>query len=240
MRSPLLPGLLLVMVWGASQSPALARDAALNWSRDTPPAPSLQASSPSSVANTLKSASATGPAPATTLEAIIDHVATQLQLDARLLHAMIHVESRYNPEALSSKGAVGLMQVMPATAERFGYTDLRHPSNNVRAGATYFRWLLDHFEQDLELALAGYNAGEGAVKKYGRAIPPYPETRDYVAKVMQRYREGPSPVSAPRLTSPTSRLNTPRNKAAFGQNAQLALGRALELLLSSPPPVTQP
>ena len=86
---------------------------------------------------------------------------------------------------MSSAGAIGLMQLMPGTAARYKVGDIWEPAANVRGGAAYLRDLLDMFDQDLRLALAGYNAGEGAVMKYGRQIPPYPETQQYVRKVLQ-------------------------------------------------------
>lgn len=118
---------------------------------------------------------------------MIERVSDEVGIDADLLHAMIKVESNYKPQAVSHKGARGLLQVMPATGKRFGYTNLMDPEHNLRAGATYMKWLIGHFDNDLTLALAGYNAGEGAVKKYGRTVPPYKETRHYVKKVMEHY-----------------------------------------------------
>lgn len=101
-----------------------------------------------------------------------------------LLHAVIRAESAYNASAVSHAGAEGLMQLMPATARRYGVRDSFDPDQNVRGGAAYLRDLLDMFDQDLRLALAGYNAGENAVIKYGRRIPPYSETQSYVKIVL--------------------------------------------------------
>lgn len=134
--------------------------------------------------------------------ALITRVSDEIGVDANLLHAVIKVESNYQPTAVSPKGARGLMQVMPATGKRFGYTNLINPEHNIRAGATYLKWLIEHFDNDLTLALAGYNAGEGAVKKYGRQIPPYKETQQYVKKVLAYYQQG-SPMS-PAQASPTA------------------------------------
>ena len=108
-------------------------------------------------------------------------------LSPALLHAVIRTESGYNPSAVSRAGARGLMQLMPGTAARYGVRDSFNPAENVRGGAAYLRDLLDMFDQDVKLALAGYNAGEGAVIKYGRTIPPYAETQAYVRKVLQHY-----------------------------------------------------
>lgn len=116
---------------------------------------------------------------------LIDATARQYGLVPELLHAVIRTESAYNPSAVSSAGAIGLMQLMPGTAARYKVSDIWEPAANVRGGAAYLRDLLDMFDQDLRLALAGYNAGEGAVMKYGRQIPPYPETQQYVRKVLQ-------------------------------------------------------
>lgn len=151
---------------------------------------------------------------------LIDSVAREHNLDPRLLHAIIHVESRYQQGAISNKGAVGLMQVMPLTGARFGYTDLSNAPDNLRAGAAYLQWLLDHFDHNLELSIAAYNAGEGAVKKYGRQIPPYPETQTYVARVMARYRETPMTFSGAdragqSVARATQKPSTAQHSAAF-------------------------
>lgn len=116
---------------------------------------------------------------------LIESTARRYNLHPELLHAVIRAESAYNPSAVSSAGAIGLMQLMPATATRYNVSDIYDPVQNVRGGAQYLRFLLDMFEHDLRLALAGYNAGENAVVKYGNRIPPYPETQKYVRKVMQ-------------------------------------------------------
>lgn len=117
--------------------------------------------------------------------ALIETTARQFNLHPELLHAVVRTESAYNPSAVSSAGAVGLMQLMPATAARYGVSDIWDPGQNLRGGARYLRDLLDLFEHDLRLALAAYNAGEGAVMRHGRQIPPYPETQSYVRKVLQ-------------------------------------------------------
>jgi soluble lytic murein transglycosylase-like protein len=115
---------------------------------------------------------------------LIADVAAQVQINPQLLHAVIAAESSYNPRALSARGAVGLMQLMPATATRFGARDPYVAEQNVLAGATYLKWLMVQFADDLELVLAAYNAGEQAVIKAGRRVPPYAETQAYVPRVL--------------------------------------------------------
>lgn len=116
---------------------------------------------------------------------LIEANAARYGLSSALLHAVIRTESAYKANALSHAGASGLMQLMPATAARFGVSDIWNPAENIRGGSAYLRFLLDLFDGDLRLALAGYNAGENAVKKYDYQIPPYRETQDYVRKVMR-------------------------------------------------------
>ena len=114
-------------------------------------------------------------------------VAREQGVDAALLHAVVTVESGYNPNARSPKGAAGLMQLMPATARRYQVSDIWDPRQNVIGGARYLRDLLAIFNNNMGLALAAYNAGENAVIEHGNRIPPYPETRSYVPRVMQHY-----------------------------------------------------
>nr|WP_260291660.1 lytic transglycosylase domain-containing protein [Sedimenticola hydrogenitrophicus] len=120
---------------------------------------------------------------------IIEEVARKVRLKPELLHAVIKAESAYDPRALSRTGARGLMQLMPGTAKRYGVYDSWDPKSNLIGGATYLRDLLLMFDNDLHLALAAYNAGENAVKRFGNRIPPYPETEAYVARVLDLYRE---------------------------------------------------
>jgi soluble lytic murein transglycosylase-like protein len=108
-------------------------------------------------------------------------------VDEALLHAVIAVESGYNARAKSRKGASGLMQLMPHTAQRYGVTDVWNPADNIRAGARHLRDLLGMFDDNINLALAAYNAGAGAVIESGNKIPPYPETRMYVPRVLENY-----------------------------------------------------
>ncbi|TVQ88224.1 MAG: lytic transglycosylase [Chromatiaceae bacterium] len=116
---------------------------------------------------------------------LVRELAPQYRLDPNLVLAVIEVESNFNPQALSVKNAQGLMQLIPATAERFGVTNVWEPEQNIRGGMAYLRWLMNHFNGDLELVLAAYNAGEGAVQRHG-GIPPYTETQNYVRRVIGR------------------------------------------------------
>lgn len=116
----------------------------------------------------------------------IVRLAEHYNLDWRLLASIIEEESRYNPWAVSQRGAVGLMQVIPATGELFGITDLFDPVQNMRAGTAYFAYLLNRYKGDIKLSLAAYNAGPAIVDKY-KAIPPFAETRAYVQSILDRY-----------------------------------------------------
>ena len=116
-------------------------------------------------------------------EPLVQEHAARQSLRPDLVRAVIQVESGFNPHARSPKGAMGLMQLMPATARDLGVHNAYDPGENIRGGTLYLRQLLDRFDGDEELALAAYNAGPNAVDRYGRRIPPYRETRDYVRKV---------------------------------------------------------
>lgn len=120
--------------------------------------------------------------------AIVETVAAENGLDPDLVLAVMAVESAYRPDVVSHANAQGLMQLIPETAARFGVTDPFDPEQNIRGGAKYLRWLLSLFEGDVTKALAGYNAGENAVLRYG-GVPPYEETQTYVVKVRRYYQE---------------------------------------------------
>jgi hypothetical protein len=119
---------------------------------------------------------------------LVDKAAQAAHLDRALLHAVIAVESAYNPAAISPKGARGLMQLMPETARRYGVKDILDPAQNIRGGSLYLKALMQRFNDDLPLTLAAYNAGENAIARHGNHIPPYHETQSYVARVLNNYR----------------------------------------------------
>lgn len=116
-------------------------------------------------------------------------VSRRFQVPEALIHAVIAIESAYDPNAVSRAGAVGLMQLMPATAKRYGVANRRDPTANLTGGTRYLRDLLQRFDKNIELALAGYNAGENAVEKFGNRIPPFTETQNYVRKVLKLYSQ---------------------------------------------------
>jgi hypothetical protein len=142
----------------------------------------------------------------TTGDAVIDSYivdsSRRYGIDPLLIYSQMHQESTFKLHATSNKGASGLMQLMPGTARRFGVTKIYDPQQNIEGGVKYMRWLLDTFNGDVSLALAGYNAGEGAVMKYGWQIPPYRETQEYVRRISERYNM----VSDPRYVSTARRV----------------------------------
>jgi hypothetical protein len=140
--------------------------------------------------------------PPAELSHLVEQTASRLQVDPQLVHAIIRVESEYDPKAVSRKGAMGLMQLIPETAQRFGVENPFNPKENIEGGVGYLRHLLDLFGGDLSLSLAAYNAGEGAVQRFG-GIPSFAETRDYVRKVTNVYQSG----------SPQSGTNAAGNKS---------------------------
>ncbi|HBJ75148.1 MAG TPA: lytic transglycosylase [Syntrophaceae bacterium] len=118
---------------------------------------------------------------------IITQAAAKFNLDAALIKAVIKAESNFNHKAVSRAGAKGLMQLMPQTASSLNVDDVFHPGNNIEGGARYLRYLLNLYRGNLTLALAAYNAGEGAVAKYNYGVPPYRETQNYVRRVLALY-----------------------------------------------------
>jgi soluble lytic murein transglycosylase-like protein len=148
---------------------------------EMPPATPERVAAPAAVP--ARPAAAPPPTPQS-LAPVIREAARRHDVSESLLTAVIAVESGFDPRAVSPKGARGLMQLMPDTARRFGVKDVFAVHDNLHGGAAYLRQLITLFENDLSLALAAYNAGEGAVMRAGRRIPAYPETREYVAKVL--------------------------------------------------------
>jgi soluble lytic murein transglycosylase-like protein len=130
------------------------------------------------------------------LDRLIFEAGEREGVDPRFIHAVIWQESKYKTTARSHAGAQGLMQLMPAAADRFGCEDRNDPASNIAAGTKYLKWLLKRFDGNVELALAGYNAGEGSVDKYD-GVPPYKETRNYVKIISKRYGKTYHPVLPP-------------------------------------------
>jgi soluble lytic murein transglycosylase-like protein len=143
--------------------------------------------------------------PADSFNAAVERIAAEEAIPALLIHSVIKVESNYNSFAVSPKGALGLMQLMPETARRFGVADVFNPFDNMQGGAKYLHYLLDLYNGNYTLALAAYNAGEAAVEKYG-SVPPFPETRNYVVQVRRAIeisrKAQKAPAAAPQPAQP--------------------------------------
>ncbi|ORU89802.1 MAG: lytic transglycosylase [Cycloclasticus sp. symbiont of Poecilosclerida sp. M] len=129
-------------------------------------------------------------------EPIIRRRASRLGIDPALVLAVVHTESYYDKNAISKAGAVGLMQLMPETAEHYGVNDRKNALENIDGGMKYLKHLLNKYEFNLKLAVAAYNAGETAIAKYGNKIPPYPETQAYVKRVLAHYQTYLNPSSS--------------------------------------------
>jgi soluble lytic murein transglycosylase-like protein len=153
------------------------------------------------------------PAPPANFHDAVDRIAGRHGLSPELLHSVIQVESNYNPYAVSPKGALGIMQLIPSTARRFGVADVFDPMENIEGGARYLEYLFDVFHGDPVLAVAAYNAGENAVAKYGK-VPPYAETRNYV-RLVARHLEEAQKASAAKLKEQKEKLaaKLPETKA---------------------------
>jgi soluble lytic murein transglycosylase-like protein len=149
------------------------------------------------------------------IDEAVEAIAAQNELPSRLVHSVIKVESNYNPFAISSKGALGLMQLIPATARRFGVSDAFDPVDNIRGGVKYLKYLLTLYDGNYPLALAAYNAGEAAVTRYG-GVPPFPETRNYVTLVRRQLEvlKNASPKPAP----PKEQQASPAEPTPAGPN----------------------
>jgi soluble lytic murein transglycosylase-like protein len=139
------------------------------------------------------------------LDLVITRIGRSQGVDPRLIHAVIWQESKYKPAAVSHAGAQGLMQLMPAAAQRFGCADRNDAESNVKAGTKYLRWLLKRFDGNVTLALAAYNAGEGNVDKHD-GVPPFNETQNYVRIITGRYGKNYHPVLTPEEAAPHFRL----------------------------------
>jgi len=137
---------------------------------------------PEKVVSTTPPASKPDPQPSLTVNELVANIARRHEVEPSLVDSVIRVESNYNPNAVSSAGAMGLMQLIPSTARRFGVNNTFHPEQNIEGGVRYLKYLMQLYNGDERLALAAYNAGEGAVAKY-KGIPPYPETQNYVYQV---------------------------------------------------------
>ncbi|HEX9961919.1 MAG TPA: lytic transglycosylase domain-containing protein [Pyrinomonadaceae bacterium] len=162
-----------------------------------------------------------------TIDSYITDSSARYRIDPLLIYAQMHQESGFKLKATSYKGARGLMQLMPATAIRFGVTDIYNPKQNIDAGVKYMRWLLDKFGGSVELALAGYNAGEGAVMKYGNNIPPYRETQEYVRRITSRYNS----IRNPNYIARTAK------KVSVTEAAKLERKEAVPLTIYEPEPI---
>lgn len=138
------------------------------------------------------------------VEAWVNQIAPYYGIDPKLVMAVIQAESAFNPGALSDKNAQGLMQLIPATAERFRVKDVWNPVENIKGGTAYLHWLMRHFSGNVEWVLAAYNAGEGAVERY-RGVPPYEETQSYVKRILARYRKTAHPIP-PELPEKTTSI----------------------------------
>ena len=153
-------------------------------------APAIEpAAPPQSAATSVSARIDAGVHPSAELRNLVDKAAARNKLSPALVHAVILAESRYDPRAVSAKGAIGLMQLMPATGKRFGAQDLYSAEQNVAAGASYLRWLMGTFDGHLDLVLAAYNAGERAVINAGCRVPGYPETQAYVKSILDHLNQ---------------------------------------------------
>jgi soluble lytic murein transglycosylase-like protein len=138
------------------------------------------------------------------IERLVNQLAPQFNVQPKLALTIIAVESNFDSAALSNKNAMGLMQLIPDTARRFGVRNAFDPQQNIRGGMAYLRWLLAYYQGDVKLVAAAYNAGEGAVDRH-RGVPPFAETQEYVRRVVERFGSGPHPFDA-RIAAPSPNL----------------------------------
>jgi soluble lytic murein transglycosylase-like protein len=144
------------------------------------------------------------PEPSATVNALVANIARRHDVEPSLVDSVIRVESNYNPNAISPKGAMGLMQLIPSTARRFGVNDTFHPAQNIEGGVKYLKYLMQLYNGDERLALAAYNAGEGAVARY-KGIPPYAETQNYVYQVGKRLGQSREAEKKAKASNPETR-----------------------------------
>jgi soluble lytic murein transglycosylase-like protein len=178
----------------------------VTWPAAEVPACLTQADAPS---RTAQAPSVVVRAPAH-IERLVQRLAPQFRVDPKLALTIIAVESNFDSYAVSRSAAMGLMQLIPQTARRFGVKNAFDPPQNIRGGLAYLRWLLAYYEGDVALVAAAYNAGEGAVDRH-KGVPPFAETREYVRRVVERYGNAPHPFDA-KITPPSAQLS--RNRAA--------------------------
>ena len=180
---------------------------------------SVDKTGPKIFTNMGKGQKATGADPRTGYISLINEWAPRYNLDAHLVEAVVAVESNYDRFAVSKKGAQGLMQLIPATAKRFGVRDAFDPADNIRGGIRYLNFLMSYFQGNLEHVLAAYNAGERTVVRY-HGVPPYPETQEYIRKVTSLYHAlnsvaAPAPVKWPRGKFRLKRIILPNGNILF-------------------------
>jgi len=178
--------------------------------------------SPASIVKTVAAAAtplALAPSTATELIAMIDSIAAEQGVEDSLVHSVIRAESNYNPLAISPKGALGMMQLIPATARRFGVDHALDARENVLGGVKYLKFLLDYYHDDYVRTIAAYNAGEGAVDKY-HGVPPFAETQNYVYSVAKNLKTARESRSArkPVAESPTPVETYKRMEASVGSD----------------------
>jgi soluble lytic murein transglycosylase-like protein len=153
--------------------------------------------------------------PPAEIDRLVQQTADRFHVDPKLVHAIIQVESEYNPRAVSNKGAMGLMQLVPATAQRFGVENPFDPGQNIEGGVNYLKYLLDLFKGDLSLSLAAYNAGENSVLRRG-GVPEFQETRAYIKKVSGLYGAAPAAAMGEKPASGPSKAPIYRYVDAHG------------------------
>jgi soluble lytic murein transglycosylase-like protein len=154
------------------------------------------------------------------LEKMVDRIAVEQGVESPLVHAVIRAESNYNPNAVSPKGAQGLMQLIPSTARRFGVSNPFDVAENIQGGVRYLRFLLDHYQGDYPKAIAAYNAGEGAVNKY-HGVPPYTETQTYVRRVAKGLEAGRQKPASPAAPAPLNSETPGHILASVGTDGRI-------------------